>query len=464
MNPAAPNRHPRPMIHTLLVILTLILYTTPALAADKLLNIQEVTSAKGIKAWLVEDHSVPVIAMEFGFRGAGSKLEPVEKQGLARMLSNTMDEGAGDLDSQSFQKELKDLSIGLSFSAGRDDFTGSLKTTTENKTRAFDLLMLALSKPRFDEEPVGRMRAANQSRIRSSLSDPDWIAARIMNDAAFHGHAYAQNSGGTLTSLDKITPADLREAHGKTIGKNNVVVAVAGDMTKDELSAALDTIFGALPEIPLPPEPENIALQNQGKIFVFKKDIPQAIIETTQPGISRNDPNYHAAQMMNFIYGSSGFGSRLTSEIREKRGLTYGIYSGFTSMHHFDGLQVSTATENKNAGEIISLVNAEQEKMKSAPVTEQEIRDAKSYLIGSLPLGLTTTGDIAGLLLSLQLDALPIDYLERREDAIEKTTAADIQKLAQKLLNPTKTVTVIIGNPEKIDKTAIIVEKLPNAE
>ena len=191
----------------------------PAHARDKVLDIEQVTSPGGIKAWLVEDHSVPVIAMQFGFRGVGGALDPVDKQGLSRMLSNTLDEGAGELDSQTFQKELRDLSIGLSFGSDRDDFSGSLKTLSQNKKRAFELTALALTKPRFDEEPVKRMREANQSRIRSSLTDPDWMTARIMNDRAFEGHVYSQNSGGSLSSLEKISPEDLRAFHKNNIGK-----------------------------------------------------------------------------------------------------------------------------------------------------------------------------------------------------------------------------------------------------
>jgi zinc protease len=447
----------------LIAIIILCFLSSPVFAAGKVLNIQEVTSKGGIKAWLVEDHSVPVIAMEFGFKGAGSVLDPADKQGLSRMLSNTMDEGAGHLNSQSFQKELRDLSISLGFGSTRDDFTGSLKTLTRNKERAFELLTLALTDPRFDKEAVDRMRAANLSRIRASLGDPEWIAARLLNDTAFSGHAYAQNSGGTLSSLGKIGPAELKDFHHKYLGRNNVVVSVAGDMTKEELAAALDNIFGAMPAAAIPAPPQQTSVQNAGKITIFKQDIPQTIIEMIQPGINRKDPDYQIAQIMNFILGSSGFGSRLTEEIREKRGLTYGIYSYFTGMRYFDGLQVSTSTENKNAADVLALTKIEWEKMKSAPVSETEMKDAKAYLIGSLPLGLTSTDDIAGLMLSLQIDDMPVDYLEQREAAIKKATPADVQRVAQRILDADKMTVVLVGAPEGIEN-GIIVEKLPNAK
>lgn len=438
-------------------------FCVPAHARNKTLDIQEIKSPGGITAWLVEDHSVPVISMNFGFKGAGALLDPPDKQGLSRMLSNTMDEGAGDIDSEHFQKELQDLSITLHFGSGRDDFTGTLKTLTQNKKRAFELLTLSLTKPRFDDEPVERMRSANQSRIKSSLSDPEWIAARILNDRAFAGHPYAQNSGGTLSTLKSITPDDLRAFHKEHIGKNNLLVAVAGDISKEELAALLDSVFGSLPDVTMPDVPPALDLQNAGNTYVYDMDTPQTIVEIMHPGIDRHDPDYHAAQIMNFILGSSGFGSRLMEEIREKRGLTYGIYSSFVDMKFFDGLDISTSTENKNASEMIELIKAEWKKMKEAPVSDKEIEDAKSYLIGSTPLSLTSTGDIASLMLSLLIDDMPIDYLDRREASIRATTPADVQRVAQTILNENKMTTVLVGKPLDI-KGSNAVEVIPNAE
>jgi zinc protease len=411
----------------------------------------------------VEDHSVPVLAVSFAFKGAGSILDPADKQGLARMVSNTLDEGAGDLDAQAFQKALRDDAIELSFSATRDDFTGSLRTVTANADRAFELLQMALLKPRFDDEAIGRMREANQSRIRSSLSDPDWVAARIMNDRIFEGHPYARNSGGTLSSLDVITAADIRGFHAQYLGRNNLVIAVAGDITADQLARTLDSVFGKLPEVTLPPAPPVVSQTNAGDIYVFEKDIPQSIIQIIQPGIDHRDPDYHLAQVMNFVLGSSGFGSRLTEVIREQRGLTYGIYSSFMTMRFFDGLTVSTSTENKNASTMMDLVRQEWTKMKETPISAKELTDAKTYLIGSLPLSLTSTDDIAGLLLGLQLDELPRNYLDTRAAAIEAASPADIQRVARKILDENKMTVIVVGQPEGLPQTRIITT-IPNAE
>ena len=441
----------------------------PAYAQDneRILDIQEITTDKGITAWLVEDHSIPVISMQFAFKGAGSAHDPEGKQGLAQLLSNTMDEGADDLDSQAFQKELQDLSINLRFNSGRDHFGGSLKSLTKNSVRAFNLLEMAIMRPRFDEDAVTRMRQANQSRIRSSISDPDWIAARLMNDVAFEGHPYAMNSGGTLSSLSSITSDDLRKFHRQYLGKNNLVVAVAGDINPDRLKIVLDNIFAGLPDVEIP-EIAELDLKNKGKIAIYDKDIPQTVIEIMQPGISHNDPDYHAAQVMNFVLGSSGFGSRLTEEVREKRGLTYGIYSSFYNLDHLNAIRISSSTVNESVPTLLSTVANEFANMRDKGITQSELDDAKAYLNGSLPLSLTSTDKISGLMLSLLRDDLPIDYLDQRKQAIANMSLEDVASVSERLLSPDKFVTVLVGQPPQKTLQWLgeiqMIETLPNVE
>ncbi len=432
-----------------------------SLSAQSFLKIQEVKSASGLKAWLVEDHTVPVISLQFGFKNAGSKLDPAEKQGLTQMASNTLDEGAGDLDSQTFQGELQNLSISLHFNSGRDDFSGDLKTLSRNKARAFELLKLALTKPRFDAEPVERMRVANLSRVKSSMTEPEWIAARVQNDKIFAGHPYALNSGGTLTTLKTITPDDLR-GFMKRLGRNNLVVGVAGDMSADELRVVLDDVFGSLPEAPVV-ESKSFALSNPGKTYFFEQNIPQTVIEMSQGGISRNDPDYQIAQVMNFVLGSSGFGSRLTEEVREKRGLTYGIYTYFMDYEDAQILHVSTSTASENVNEVLKLVHEEWKKMLSTDITPKELEDARNYLVGSLPLSLTSTDKIADLLYSLQSDDLPITYLDERQKKIESTTVADVRRVAERLLKPENFTVILVGQKAGVTG-AEPVEALPHVD
>lgn len=425
------------------------------------LDIQTVTSQSGISAWLVEDHSIPVISISYAFEGAGAKNDPADKQGLARLASNTMDEGSSHLDSLTFQKMLRDYSISLSFSASRDHFTGKLKTLTRNKDIAFDLLKNALLSPRFDDDAVQRMRASNQSRIKASSTDPNWIAARIQNDVIFEGHPYALNSGGTISSLESITKQDLQNFH-KTLGKNNLVIGVTGDITAEELAIMLDDVFGEMPVV----EDENsddLSLQNQGKTYLYEKEIPQTVIEIAQKGVRQSDEDYYAAKVMNFILGESGFGSRLMEEIREKRGLTYGIYSYYREYEDTTVFHISTSTANENVSEMLELINAEIDKIKTAPVETTELKEAKSYLIGSLPLSLTSTDSVSSILLSMQMDDLPRDYLDTRAQSIEAVSEEDIQAAAERIFDEESFTTILVGMPEGMDNLEKVT-KLPNVE
>lgn len=437
-------------------------------ANDNILDIQEVTTQSGIKAWLVEDDSVPVISLSFSFLGAGSAQDSAKKQGLTRLASNTMDEGAGDLSAQQFQKRLKNLSTTLYFQSSRDHFSGELKTLTKNQDEAFNLLRMAILQPRFDQEAIDRMRQANQSRVRSSLSDPKWIAARIMNDRLYESHTYALNSGGSISSLENITKDDLKTFSKTRLGKNNLRIAVAGDINAAELAARLELIFSDLQQTVTLQSIDHIGLQNSGNIYVHEKDVPQTIVELSYPGLARENPDYIGLQVLNYILGSSGFGSRLMDDIREKRGLTYSIYSSLLTLDKAQNLTISSSTKNDSAQEMLFLIKNIVQDLKTNGATQEELDNARSYLIGSLPLSLTSTDKITRVLISLMQHNLPVDYLQNRNDTIEALTLSDIKRIAQNYLDPEQFVAVLVGSPS-IDKTddtieIQIVDSIPNAE
>lgn len=429
---------------------------------EKFLDIQEVTTESGLKAWLVEDHSLPLITFSFSFEGPGSKLENPDNQGVSQLLSNMLDEGAGDLGSQAFQKELSDHSISLGFDNGRDGFSGSLKTLSRHKEKAFALMRLAVKSPRFDEEPFYRMRDANITRIRSSLSDPEWVAARLINDTTFEGHPYALNSGGTISSLNSLTPDDLR-AHWQKFAKDQLVIAAAGDITKEELSKMIDFVFGHLPETAALNTPDNFDLQNTGKITLYQKDIPQTIIQIRQNALDENHEDFFAQTLLNYIFGGAGFGSRLMEEAREARGLTYGIYSSVRNLEHVDLLSISTSTKNEKVEEMLQIIRSEMQRLKEELLSERELQDAKSYMTGSMPLALTSKDKIANLLLSMQMRNRPIDYLDHYAAKINTVSAEDIQRLAQEVFTPENLSIVLVGHPENI-KADKIIEVIPNVE
>ncbi len=441
----------------------LLFFGMQAQAATRFLPIEEITTPKGIKVWVAKDNSLPVVSLKFIFVDSGSTNDPQNLQGLARLLSNTLDEGAGDLDSQAFQKALSDYSITLTFSAGRDSFGGDVKTLTRHQDKAFELLALALNSPRFDTEPVARMKDGNLTRIKSSMSEPDWMAARIINDRAFDTHVYAKNSGGTLSSLPRITSDDLRAFKNNYLTKDRLIVAAAGDINPQTFAAMIDKVFGDLPAKGPAVEIKDFTVANAGKTFLYDRDIPQTFIEIMMPSFDNKDKDFLALKLVNYIYGGAGFGSRLMETVREKGGLTYGIYSSLQDYRHGDLLSVSTSTKNESAAEMLSLIQTEMTKLQNTPVNAKELKDAKSYLTGSMPLALTSTDEIADMILSLQFQDLPIDYLDHYADYINAVTSADIQRVAKRVLNPASMVIALVGKPTKIDN-AETVKELPNVQ
>ncbi len=432
-------------------------------ASKKMLDIREVKSPGGITAWLVEDHTLPIISIEFSFKEAGSARESKERQGLARLVSNTLDEGAGDYDSQAFQKALTDNSISLSFGAGRDDFSGSLKMLTRHKDKALELMSVALTKPRFEQEAIDRMKAANIARIKSSMTEPDWIAARLQNDLTYGDHPYALNSGGTLSSLAAITRDDLQSFVKNNLTRDRLHIGVAGDISAEELGRVLDQLFAALPEKATTSTIKDTAIQNTGKSYLYKQDIPQSFISLVGEGLDYRDPDYYPAQVMNFVLGGSGFGSRLTEEVREKRGLTYGISSYLFDMDHASGFVIGLSTENKNASEAMKIINTELARMRDQGITAEELKAAQDYMVGSLPMSFSSTAAIAATARSLQEIGYPMDHYDRYPDLIRGVTLADVERVSKRLLHPEKMLTILVGQPEGITG-AETVTTLPNVE
>lgn len=416
-------------------------------AEKKILDIQELETPGGFNIWFVQDKTVPVVTLSFAFRG-GIAQDPPGLPGLAYMVSILLDEGAGPYDSQAFQQELQKHAINLKFSAGRDAFFGEVKTLSKNKTKAFELLKLALTEPHFNAEAVSRMRAAHMARIRMESGDPNWIVARAFNGSVFEGHIYAQPGRGNLESIGKITREDLRGYIDKNFARKNLMIAVAGDIDPEELKTAVDSIFSALPEKPDLQKVQDIGeLEYQGKTILLDMPVPQTLIMIGQVAVPRKDPDWYAARLVNFVLGESGFGSRLMEEVREKRGLTYGVYTSIVNQDHADLIQLNTSTVNDKTGEVLALIKTEWKRMAEQGPTQQELDNARAYLIGALPLQLSSTDDITQTLLGLQLDELPVDYLDRRQEHLQSVSLEEARKVASRILRPDTLSIILVGQP-----------------
>jgi len=416
------------------VALAFVFVALPAImSARAAVNIQEVRSDSGVTAWLVEDYSVPIVTISFNFEG-GTSQDPAGKEGLANLMSGLFDEGAGELEADAFQQTLDRAGAEMSFRADRDAISGTMRMLAEKRDEAFGLLALALAQPRFDQAPTDRIRAQILSGIRASERDPNTQAQIEFAKALYGDHPYARRSEGTPESLAAIVPDDLKALHGRLFARDNLRVAVVGAIDAETLRTELDRLFGALPEkadLVAVPDVEPKLDQQVKEVY----DLPQTNIHIAFPGVARDDPEFFAAYLMNHILGGGTFSSRLFDEVREKRGLAYGIGSGLSSSRHSNALMIGTATNSERAGETLQIIRDVIRKMAEDGPTEAELEDARRYLIGAYAINnLDSSRAIVSTLLGLQTENLGIDYIERRAGLIEAVTREQVAAAARRLL------------------------------
>ena len=435
----------------LTVLLFAIALFLPAAAQSKVLDIQRVETPAGLELWLVEDHSVPVLTLSFAFRG-GAVAEPAGREGLARMVANLIDQGAGERNAQAFQSALEDINASISVGAGYDDFSGELKTLTRHKDEAVALLRLALLAPRFDDEAVDRVRAAMLSRLAREDENANRLAGKRWRQMVFPDHAYGRPVDGTEDSLAAITKDDLVSFHASRFARDNLVIAMAGDVTAAEAAALADAAFGDLPAASAPVEIAATRPNANGETLIVRRDLPQSVAIFGQAGLGRDHPDYYAAYLMTHILGGGGLVSRLTEEVREKRGLAYSVGAYLNPSRYANLLVGSVSTKNASARESIDLIVGEWRRMAEEGVSEEELAAAQNKVVGSFLLNLTSTDGIAGVLLSVQLDELGIDYLDRREDLLRSVTVDDIRRVAAKLYDPDDLTIVVVGDPPDLGR------------
>jgi zinc protease len=421
-------------------------------ASARATTIERVVSPGGIKAWLVHETSVPLITVEFAFNG-GSAQDPPGKEGTANLMASLLDQGAGNFDSNAFQERLDSKAVQLAFRAGRDHIRGTLRTLADNRDEAFDDLRLALTQPRFDSSDVELNRAQILSGLRRELKSPNDLAALRWWETAFAGQPYGRPIGGTLESVPKITVADLQAYQHRVLARDDLTIAIVGDIDADAAKAMLDRVFGALPaKAELTPVAWTMP-QGGGQRINVDLDVPQTVIDFGGPGIARNDPDFFAAYIDNDILGGGSFTSRLYHEVRQKRGLVYSIFDSllwYNSTAIFIG---STATRADRADETIGLIQQEIHRLATDGPTADELAKAKAYLNSSFVLNLDTSTKIAALLVQLQLDHLGIDYMQKRQQMIEGVTLADARSVAKRLLGGGLLFTVV-GRPAGLASAA----------
>jgi len=430
------------MKHVLSLIFVFAL-ALPASATD----IQKVTSQSGITAWLVEEHSIPIVSIDILFRG-GASIERADKHGATYLMTGLLEEGAGQYDATEFLEATETLAARFRFDAGRDTVSVSATVLKENLDPSMELLRTALIEPRFDDVAFERVREQVNSIIRRAETNPRSLGGSRFRELAFGNHPYARNLEGTLESVAALTPQDMRDVHQGALTRDRISVGVVGDITPEELVKLLDSVFAALPESSSEIVPQT-SMQSDGGIDIIDHPSPQSVAIFGHAGIMRDDPDYIAAYVMNHILGT-GFTSRLNQEIREKRGLTYGVASFLAPYDRAALYMGSISSSNENIAEAIGLIQDEWARMADEGVTQEELESAQKYLTGSYPLRFDSNGAIASILAGLQFANLPIDYVANRNDDVNAMSVEDINQAASRLMQPDKLHFVLVGQPEGI--------------
>ena len=422
--------------------------TLPARAE---VQIEEVVSPGGITAWLVQEPSIPFMALELRFRG-GASLDAPGKRGAINLMTGLLEEGAGDLDARAFARELESLAASFGYDIGNDALSVSASFLTENRAEAVELLRKSISEPRFDEVALERVREQVLTGLRSDAKDPAKIARTTFDAMAYGDHPYGSPYRGTIESVTALTRADMLDAHAAVFAKDRLYVGVVGDITPAELGPLLDTLLGALPDTGAPqPGPANIQIKGGTTVVPF--DTPQSVAIFGQRGIEQDDPDFFAARVLNQVLGAGGFESRLMTEVREKRGLTYGVSSFLIPQDHAATLQGQVASANERVAEAVSVIRDEWARAAAEGVTQAELDAAKTFVTGAYPLRFDGNAPIARIMVGMQMLGLPIDYIATRNEKVEAVTLDDVKRIAAELLDPEGLHFVVVGQPDGLESS-----------
>jgi zinc protease len=418
----------------------------PARAADAV-PLNSIDLGKNVEVWFSEDHTVPIVTFNISLP-AGSGYDPAGKAGLASFAASLMDEGAGNMDSRAFHEALADHAIQFNAQAERDYLVISIVTLRENAPLAMHLLQTALLHPRFDAEAVARVRAQMIQAIEEGNSRPPSVARRVFLKDFFNGHPYGHAADGDVKSLGSISVQDLRNFVKSHWVKGGLEVAVAGDISEQAAQKLLGETFEPLSGAVPTPVPDVGKLGDPG-VHVLVMPVPQATIMFGLPGIMRADPDFIPGYVANYILGGGGFSSRLTDEVRVKRGLTYGISTELASFHKASIMVGSVATRTDAVGETIQVVRQTLSDFTQKGVTEKELDDAKTFLTGSFPLAFASNAGIASQLGTFERQGLDIGYVSRRNALIDAVTLDDVTRVAKRLFDPKRLTIVVAGTPVK---------------
>lgn len=424
--------------------------TGAGLPAMAQIEVQEVTSPAGHRAWLMQDDSLPFVAIEILFQG-GTTLDAPDRRGAIYMMTGLLEEGAGARDARAFSQAVEGLAAQFGFSASPDTVRISARMLSENREAAAALLNDALSQPRFDEDAIERVRAQVLSGLARQSQDPDWIAGATFAAQAYGTHPYASAEEGTPETVAALTQDDMIAAHRATLVTGRAHIGAAGDITPDELGHLIDMILAGLPqEGPALAGPVDFSLT--GGVSVIDFPSPQSVVIFGHDGLAESDPDFFAAFVLNEALGG-GFKSLLNEEVRINRGLTYGIGTGLVTREWQPMFVGQFSSSNELVGEAIGVTQAALRDVAQNGLAPERVEAAKQNLIGAYPLRFDGNGQIAAILAGMQRQGRPLDYLTTRNASIAAVSVEDVTRVAARLLRPQALRFVVVGQPQGVSAT-----------
>lgn len=437
----------RSVMATLGLIAALGGFTTSGYAAD--ISPTKLTTANGMTVLVLEQHFLPIVEIHALIK-AGSAQDPPEKAGLANLVASLLDEGTTTRSSKQLAEQIDFVGGSLEVKAGEDFTTASTRILKKDVDLGFTLLADILQRPAFPKQEFDRVRSQILGEIVSDNDDPGHVAIKAFNQLVFHNHPYRWPANGTEETLSKVTLADVQSFYAKEYLPNQIILTVVGDITAEQATALIQTHFGAWKK----GTTQTRALKKPGVIEkktvqLIDKDLTQSTIVLGHGGISRTNPDFYAVTVMNHILGAGGFSSRLMDSIRDKQGLAYGIMSHYEARAMPGSFWVNLQTRIETTNQAIGGVLAEIKGIREAPVSDQELSEAKSFLMGSFPLRLDSTAKLAQMLAQVEFFGLGFEYFSQYPKWIDRVTKDDVQRVAKQYLDPQHYALVVVGNIAK---------------
>ena len=406
-------------------------------------------SSPALEAWFVPNHTAPVISLVVQFPKSGYAYDPEKKQGLAFLASQLLMEGAGSYDAIAFQQLLDANAIQLSADVDEDRLSIRVTTLREKANVAFALLRDVVAQPRFDAEAVDRLKVRIASDIRRLEESPSYLAGKLWRQTVYQDHPYHHSKRGEANSVSTLTREDLLAWQKQHLTSGSIQIAISGDTNETEVQRLLVPVVQSLPvqvadaaALPF----STMKLTPKPLVQQFKG--PQTQFIFSYPGLTRQDPQYFTLMVLNQILGGQSMGSRLSGAIRDRGGMAYSVNTVIDTNAASAMLMGFFSTRNARASEAFTLMMQEIVKLATGGATDEEVNNAKSYLIGSLPVQLDGTESMASFIAVLQRHELSRDYFTTRDAALQAVTRQDVNKLAHRMLL-TIPMVVAVGAPEK---------------